>query len=82
VVWDGRGCGTAVGIDLDRRASARAAKGTVGKLPDALATWRQKTQAALAEQAVPCGHLIPQEQPEMVISHFRRFFADAWAGAF
>jgi hypothetical protein len=42
---------------------------------DLLATWRPKTQAAPAGQAVPRGHLIPEEQPEMVISHFRRFFA-------
>jgi haloacetate dehalogenase len=51
------------------------AKGTVGKLWDVLATWRPKTQAALEGQALPCGHLIPEEQPEMVISQFRRFFA-------
>jgi haloacetate dehalogenase len=51
------------------------AKGTVGKLWDVLDTWRPKTQAALEGQALPCGHLIPEEQPEMLISYFRRFFA-------
>ena len=51
------------------------AKGTVGQLWDVLATWRPKTQAALEGQALPCGHLIPEEQPEKVISQFRRFFA-------
>jgi hypothetical protein len=25
--------------------------------------------------ALPCGHLIPEEQPERVIAHFQRFFA-------
>jgi haloacetate dehalogenase len=24
--------------------------------------------------ALPCGHFIPEEQPEMVVKHFRRFF--------
>jgi haloacetate dehalogenase len=79
----------AAGIDLEQdRADDAAghkikapllvlwgAKGTVGKLWDVLGTWRPKTQAALEGQALPCGHLIPEEQPEMVISHFRRFFA-------
>jgi haloacetate dehalogenase len=79
----------AAGIDLDEdRADGTAgrrirapllalwgAKGTVGKLWDVLATWRPKTQAALEGQALPCGHLIPEEKPEEVISQFRRFFA-------
>jgi haloacetate dehalogenase len=78
----------AAGIDLDQdRADDKAgrkikapllalwgAKGTVGKLWDVLAAWRPKTQAALEGHALPCGHLIPEEQPEMVISDFRRFF--------
>ena len=79
----------AAGIDLDQdRADEKAgtkikapllalwgAEGTVGKLWDVLATWRPKTQAALEGEALPCGHLLPEEQPELVISHFRRFFA-------
>jgi haloacetate dehalogenase len=79
----------AAGIDLEEdRADDKAgrkikapllalwgAKGTVGALWDVLATWRPKTQAALEGEALACGHLIPEEQPEMVISHFRRFFA-------
>jgi haloacetate dehalogenase len=77
------------GIDLDQdRADDQAgrkikapllalwgAKGTVGKLWDVMATWRPKTQAVLEGYALPCGHLIPEEQPEIVISHFGRFFA-------
>ncbi len=77
------------GIDLDHdRADDEAgrkikvpllallgANGTVGKLWDVLATWRRKTQAALEGQALPCGHPIPEEQPDMVISQLRRFFA-------
>jgi haloacetate dehalogenase len=79
----------AAGIDLDQDRADDAvghkikapllalwgAKGTVGKLWDVLDTWRPKTQAALEGQALPCGHLIPEEQPKMLISHFRRFFA-------
>jgi haloacetate dehalogenase len=49
-------------------------KGTVGELWNVLATWRPKTQSTLEGQALPCGHLIPEEQPEGVISQFRRFF--------
>jgi hypothetical protein len=40
-----------------------------------LAGWRPQTQAVLEGQAVPCGHPIPEDQPEMVILDFRRFFA-------
>jgi hypothetical protein len=36
-----------------------------------LAGWRPQTEAALEGQALPCGHLIPEEQPEMVISDCR-----------
>jgi haloacetate dehalogenase len=78
----------AAGIDLDQDRADDAvgrkigapllvlwgAKGTVGELWDVLGTWRTKTQAALEGQALPCGHLIPEEQPEEVISLFRRFF--------
>ena len=79
----------AAGIDLDQdRADDAAghrigapllalwgAEGTVGKLWDVLATWRPKTHAYLEGQALPCGHLLPEEQPDLVISHFRRFLA-------
>ena len=79
----------AAGIDLDMdRADDKAghkiraplltlwgAKGTVGQLWDVLATWRPKAQGPVEGEALPCGHLIPEEQPDLVISHFRRFFA-------
>ncbi len=78
----------AAGIDLDMdRADDRAgrkiqapllalwgAKGTVGQLWDVLATWRQKANGPVVGEALPCGHLIPEEQPGLVISHFKRFF--------
>ena len=79
----------AAGIDLDQdRADDKAgskirvpllalwgAEGTVGKLWDVLATWRPKSHSTIGGEALPCGHLIPEEQPDLVVSHFRRFFA-------
>ena len=50
------------------------AKGTVGQLWDVLATWRPKAQSSVEGEALPCGHLIPEEQPDLVIACFRRFF--------
>ena len=78
----------AAGIDLDQdRADDKAghrikapllalwgAKGTVGQLWDVLATWRPKSDASVEGQALPCGHLIPEERPDLVISEFQRFF--------
>ena len=78
----------AAGIDLEMdRADDKAAhkirapllalwgaKGTVGQLWDVLATWRPKVEGTLTGEALPCGHLLPEEQPELVISHFRKFF--------
>ena len=78
----------AAGVDLDQdRNDDRAghkiqapllalwgAEGTVGKLWDVLATWRPKTQASLEGHAISCGHLIPEDRPDLVLSHFRSFF--------
>ncbi len=78
----------AAGIDLDQdRADDEAgrkikapllalwgAEGTVGKLWDVLATWRPKSDALVTGQALPCGHLLPEEQPDLVVTQFRRFF--------
>ena len=78
----------AAGIDLDMdRADDKAgrkitapllalwgAEGTVGQMWDVLATWRPKAQGTVVGEALPCGHLIPEEQLDLVISHFRRFF--------
>lgn len=78
----------AAGIDLEMdRADDKAghkikapllalwgAKGTVGKLWNVLDTWRPKAGGPVTGEALPCGHLIPEEQPELVISHFRKFF--------
>jgi haloacetate dehalogenase len=46
---------------------------TVGKLWDVLATWRAKSQDAVEGMALPCGNFLQEEQPDLVISSFRRF---------
>ena len=78
----------AAGIDLDMDRADDAvghliqasvlvlwgAKGTVGHLWDVLATWRKKAAQQVTGEALPCGHLLPEEQPELVLAHFRSFF--------
>jgi haloacetate dehalogenase len=50
-------------------------KGTVGKRWDMMATWKPKTAAALTGTPLPCGHLLPEEQPEEVTNQLRNFFS-------
>jgi haloacetate dehalogenase len=49
------------------------AKGTVGKLYDVLATWREKA-IGVSGRSLDCGHLLPEERPEEVLAEFRAFF--------
>jgi haloacetate dehalogenase len=49
------------------------AKGTVGHPWDVLETWRAKA-TDVSGKALPCGHLLPEEQPELVLQEFRAFF--------
>ena len=78
----------AAGIDLDQDKADDSAghkiqapvlalwgeKGTVGKLWDVLATWREKASGSVTGKALPCGHLLPEEQPEAVLAEFQSFF--------
>jgi haloacetate dehalogenase len=78
----------AAGIDLEMdRASDAAgqkiqapllalwgAKGTVGALWHVLDTWKEKAANTVTGTALPCGHLLPEEQPDLVFKHFRDFF--------
>ena len=76
-----------VDLDMDRADDAAGhkiqapvlalwgAKGTVGQLWDVLATWRAKSAAAVTGEALPCGHLLPEEQPQLVLDRFRSFFS-------
>jgi haloacetate dehalogenase len=50
------------------------AQGTVGRLWDVLATWRAKAKSDVSGKALACGHLLPEEQPDAIISEFRSFF--------
>ncbi len=77
----------AAGIDLEMdRADDQAghkikapvlalwgAKGVVGNMWDVLSTWRPKAES-VSGKALPCGHLLPEEQPEAVLAEFRTFF--------
>ena len=75
-----------VDLDMDRADEAAGrkiqapvlalwgAKGTVGHLWDVLATWHPKAAAAVIGEALPCGHLLPEEQPQLVLEKFRSFF--------
>jgi haloacetate dehalogenase len=51
-----------------------AAKGTVGELWNVLDTWKAKAANSVTGSALPCGHLLPEEQPDLVLKHFRDFF--------
>ena len=50
------------------------AKGTVGQLWNVLDTWKPKASGALTGRALPCGHLLPEEQPDQVLDELRMFF--------
>ena len=50
------------------------AEGTVGHLWDVLATWKKKAAGSVTGRALPCGHLLPEEQPELVLSELLIFF--------
>jgi haloacetate dehalogenase len=41
---------------------------------DGLKPWRARADH-VEGGALPCGHFIPEEQPEAVVAWFRRFFA-------
>ncbi len=76
-----------IDLDMDRADDAQGnkikapllalwgAQGTVGKLWDVLATWRAKSDVSVEGRALPCGHLLPEEQPELVAQELVRFFA-------
>jgi haloacetate dehalogenase len=50
------------------------AKGVVGQLWDVLATWRAKA-VEVSGRSLPCGHFLPEEQPQEVLAELQRFFA-------
>lgn len=76
-----------IDLDMDRDSDRRGqrirspllalwgARGTVGRLWNVVETWKPKTSAPLEGHPLPCGHLLPEEQPQLVVEHFQRFFA-------
>jgi haloacetate dehalogenase len=78
----------AAGIDLEHDRASRAAgekitcdtlvlwgeRGVVQALFDPLALWRAQCAAGLEGLAVPAGHFIPEELPDVTAQHLLRFF--------
>lgn len=44
------------------------AKGTVGRLYDVLATWRERCDAEVSGHAIDCGHFVPEEAPQDLLA--------------
>lgn len=77
----------AAGIDLEHDEAdldARIAcpflvlwgeKGLMQKNFDVLATWREKASGTVEGRALPCGHFLPEEQPEATTAELLRFFS-------
>jgi haloacetate dehalogenase len=77
------------GIDLEHDRASRAAgqqigcdtlvlwgeRGVVHRLFDPLALWRAQCKAAVAGEAMPAGHFIPEELPGPTAERLLRFFA-------
>jgi haloacetate dehalogenase len=66
--------------DLDRKIRCPllalwGEKGLMHRHFDVLATWREKADGPVEGKALPCGHFLPEEQPERTLSEFARFFA-------
>lgn len=50
------------------------AKGLMERNFDVLATWREKAGGGVEGRALPCGHFLPEEQPEATVAELMRFF--------
>ena len=50
--------------------------GAVGQLYDVLSTWRDVSDAAVGGEALPCGHLVQEEQPKAVVNRLHAFLAE------
>lgn len=76
----------AAGIDLEHDEAdlnARIAcpllvlwgtKGLMERHFDVLATWRERASGSVEGKALPCGHFLPEEQPEATAAELMRFF--------
>lgn len=81
----------AAGIDLAHDRASREAgqrigcdllvlwgeRGVVQRMFDPLALWRAQCIGAVSGRALPCGHFLPEEQPEATALELRQFFGAA-----
>ncbi len=66
--------------DLERRVGCPllvlwGEQGLMHRHFDVLATWREKSAGPIEGRALPCGHFLPEEQPEATGAELMRFFA-------
>jgi len=78
--------GASIDLDMDRSDDGAGhkiacpvhalwgAKGTVGQLWNVIDTWKPKASGPVTGRALECGHLLPEERPDEVLSEFKRFF--------
>lgn len=83
----------AAGIDLEHdRADAAARiscpvrvlwgeRGVVHRLFTPIADWQEKSALPVTGRALPSGHYIPEQVPELLMAEVRAFFAPALLGA-
>jgi haloacetate dehalogenase len=50
-------------------------RGLMHRQFDVLATWREKAAGSVEGRALPCGHFLPEEQPERTLAELAGFFA-------
>lgn len=50
------------------------AKGLMERNFDVLATWREKAGGSVEGRSLPCGHFLPEEQPEATAAELMQFF--------
>ena len=67
-------------LDIGRKVAAPllalwGSKGTVGRLYDVLATWRDKTESVIGGP-LPCGHFLPEECPEQTLAALLPFLQE------
>jgi haloacetate dehalogenase len=52
-------------------------RGVVHRLFTPLADWRDKATGAVTGRTLPCGHFIPEEQPDAFVDEAAAFFIAA-----
>jgi haloacetate dehalogenase len=77
------------GIDLDHDRESRSrgdrigcdtlvlwgTQGLIGKMFEPVALWQAQCAGKVSGEALPCGHFIPEEMPEVTAGALRKFFA-------